>query len=105
MSPRKTISLWFLLALICCGGGFAIFFAFYVLPHPHIISAFSDGFVNPFAKGYSVDVILCWVILTSWVIHDRIKYGVRYGWIDLIPGVAKGLALCLFVRSKQMEQK
>ncbi len=98
----------YILALLVCGIGFLLFFSIYVMPplikKPDIIGAFAAGFVNPFATGYSVDVIMCWVVLAIWVLHERMKFGVKYGWIALvlgvIPGVATGFSLYLLIRMK-----
>lgn len=86
---------------------FTIFFFFYVIP-PALSpfdpwSAILGGFVNPFASGYSTDVILCWVILAAWIIYDSDR--VKHGWICIllgaVPGVAVGFALYLIMRMKQ----
>ena len=102
---------WFVSALILAGGGFALFFIFYVLPpliaNPDIVGAFAAGFVNPYSTGYSVDVILCWVILAVWVVYERQRYRVRFGWVALVlgivPGVATGFALYLLLRMKYVD--
>lgn len=87
-------------------------FCFVVIPplveNPDIIGAFAAGFVNPYAAGYSSDVILCWAALAVWVIHEASVYKVRHGWICLlvgvVPGVAVGFAAYLVVRSYQITQ-
>ena len=92
---------------------FTVFFCVVVIPpllaSGDIIGAFAAGFVNPFATGYSTDVILCWVILAFWVIHDASNHHIKYGWLCLllgaIPGVAVGFALYLILRLNQLEQK
>lgn len=72
-----------------------------------VIGAFAAGFVNPYASGYSTDVVLCWVALAGWVWHESATAGVRHGWIcvllGLVPGVAVGLCLYLILRSGQLE--
>ncbi len=59
-----------------------------------------DGFVNPYAAGYSTDVLLTWAVLAWWVWHERAE--VRHGWVALVlgvvPGVAVGLAVFLLLR-------
>lgn len=98
-----------LMAISVCA---AIFLAvFFILAVPaaiadgDIIGAFAAGFVNPFAAAYSTDVIMCWAILASWVIYERTVYCVRHGWVALllgiVPGVAFGFALYLFIRMTQ----
>ncbi|MBR33194.1 MAG: hypothetical protein CMN77_17985 [Spirochaetaceae bacterium] len=86
---------------------FTIFFFFYVLP-PALSpfdpgSAILGGFVNPFAAGYSTDVILCWAVLAVWILYERDR--VKYGWICIllgaVPGVAVGFAVYLLMRMKQ----
>ncbi len=108
---HKTTPLWYITALIICGAGFALFFALYVFPpflkNYDVIGAFAAGFVNPFATGYSVDTITCWLILTIWIIYERKTLGIKYGWIAIIlgvvPGVATGFALYLLLRLSQIK--
>jgi len=73
-----------------------------------VVGAFAAGFVNPYASGYSTDVIVCWGILAAWVAYEARAYSVKHGWICLVlgvvPGVAVGLALYLLVRSKQVSE-
>lgn len=96
-----------LLALI--GGGFAIAFCVIVVPpllaSGDVIGAALGGFVNPYASGYSLDVILCWCVLGVWIAYERSTLGVRHGWIALllgvVPGVATGFAFYLFLRTRQ----
>lgn len=93
-----------LLALV--GGGFAV--AFFVLcappvvDDPDVLGAFAAGFVNPFSSGYALDAICCWVVLAIWVAKER----VRWGWVALVvgvvPGVATGFALYLFLRRRHV---
>ncbi|MEM7374588.1 MAG: DUF2834 domain-containing protein [Bacteroidota bacterium] len=77
-----------------------------LLEQPDIVGAFSKGFVNPYAAGYSTDVICCWTILLIWVIYEspRIKYGWVCVLLGIVPGVAVGLAGYLLLREKQMKQ-
>jgi len=79
-----------------------------LIANPDVIGAFAAGFVNPYAAGYSSDVILCWLALAIWVIHEAKVYQVRHGWlcllVGLVPGVAVGLAVYLVVRSHQIRQ-
>lgn len=89
---------------------FAIFFAVYVLPPAlesgDLVGAFAAGFVNPFSTGYSVDTILCGVILIVWIIYEKFALKVRNGWIcillSIVPGVATGFGLYLFLRTRQL---
>lgn len=99
----------FIVLMALLGGGFAAAFALVVGPalieNPDVIAAFAAGFVNPFASGYALDAILCWLILAVWVMHERASRGIRHGWIALVlgvvPGVATGLALYLVMRLQQ----
>ena len=83
-------------------------FIFVVIPPlietPDIMGAFAAGFVNPYASGYSADVICCWLILCIWVIYESRQ--VKYGWVCLllgcVPGVAVGLGLYLILRQRQL---
>lgn len=88
---------------------FTLIFCIVVIPplieNPDIVGAFAQGFVNPYASGYSTDVICCWIILLLWVIYESPK--IKYGWICLllgiIPGVAVGFALYLIIRTNQLK--
>lgn len=90
---------------------FTAIFIIVVIPplieNPDIVGAFSAGFVNPYASGYSADVICCWLILCIWVIYESSK--VKHGWICLllgfVPGVAVGLALYLILRQRQLAKE
>ena len=78
MNQRIYISLLALIAVLFSG-----FFVLTVVPALavdwDIVSAFAAGFVNPFASGYSVDVILCWCILAVWIIYERSNQGIKHG--------------------------
>lgn len=88
---------------------FSAFFVATVIPAVavdwDIISAIAGGFVNPFAAGYSTDVILCWCVLAIWVFFERKTKNIKHGWVcvllGVVPGVAVGFALYLILRSKQ----
>ena len=87
---------------------FTLIFCILMIPplmkNPDIIGAFAAGFVNPYASGYSIDVICCWVTLLIWVIYESPK--IKFGWIclllGLIPGVAVGFPLYLIIRTNQL---
>ena len=89
---------------------FTAIFAVIVVPpllaEPDVIGAFAAGFVNPYASGYSSDVLVCWLILATWVLYEHKTLGVRHGGLCLllgvIPGVAVGFALYLVLRSRQL---
>lgn len=91
---------------------FTLFFCFVVLPplfdNPDIIGAFASGFVNPYASGYSADVISCWLILAIWVIFEATTKHIKHGWICLligiVPGVAVGFAGYLLLRQSQLNK-
>lgn len=93
-----------------CAGVFTLAFIFLVIPALlqdfDIIGAFAAGFVNPFASGYSTDVIVCWAVLAIWVRFEAVRYSVRHGWVCLllgiVPGVAVGFALYLVLRQHQL---
>ncbi|VAW02278.1 hypothetical protein MNBD_ALPHA04-1985 [hydrothermal vent metagenome] len=89
---------------------FAIFVAVVVPPliaQPDVVGAFAAGFVNPYASGYSSDVLACWVILAAWIAYEAKALGIRHGWIcallGIIPGVAVGFALYLLLRMRQLK--
>ncbi len=100
------------LSLILLGTGFSIAFSALVLPamwaSGDVIGAFAGGFVNPYATGYALDAIFCWLILAVWIVYEAKKMNVRYGWIALIlgviPGVATGFALYLLIRMSQLKE-
>lgn len=91
------------------GAAFAIAFAIIVVPplleSRDVVGAFAAGFVNPFSSGYSIDVILCALILFVWIFYERQTLGIKYGWIAIplsfLPGVATGFAVYLVLRSRQ----
>ena len=95
-------------SLILIATGFVVIFLVVVVPplieNPDIVGAFAAGFVNPYSSGYSSDVIFCWLILLVWVVYEYPK--VKYGWLclilGLVPGVAVGLALYLWLRTNQL---
>lgn len=70
-----------------------------------VLGAFAAGFVNPYASGYSTDVIFCWLALALWITYERNTLGTKHGWLCLVlgivPGVAVGFALYLVLRSHQ----
>ncbi|MEZ4401479.1 MAG: DUF2834 domain-containing protein [Kofleriaceae bacterium] len=76
---------------------------------PDVVAAFAAGFENPFASGYSTDVLACWVILVAWIGHEAKALGIRHGWIcgllGIVPGVAVGFALYLLLRMKQLGER
>ena len=71
-----------------------------------LVGAFAAGFVNPYASGYSTDTLMCWAILSAWIIYERQRFGVRHGWwcivLGVVPGVAVGFALYLLLRMRQV---
>lgn len=95
--------------VIALGVAFAVAFGVIVVPAlletGDIVGAFAAGFVNPFSSGYSLDVILCAVILVVWIIYERGALGIKHGWIAIplsfAPGVATGFAFYLVLRSRQ----
>lgn len=101
----------FKILLVSVAALFTVYFSLTIIPelikNPDIIGAFAAGFVNPYSSGYSTDVILCWVILAIWIVHERLLYGVQYGWVclvlGLVPGVAVGFALYLLIRQRYVK--
>lgn len=100
----------FKLGIILSAGVFLAVLLIHTMPAAFetmdIIGAFAAGFVNPFAAGYSTDVIMCWFILLCWVLYEAKTFSVRGGWIacllGIFPGVAVGFALYLLLRQKQL---
>ncbi len=101
----------FRICITIVGIVFTVIFGVVVVPplidNPDIIGAFSAGFVNPYASGYSADVITCWFILLIWIVYESPK--VKYGWLclllGLMPGVAVGFALYLLIRLNQLPRE
>ncbi|MEM7181487.1 MAG: DUF2834 domain-containing protein [Spirochaetota bacterium] len=101
-----SLVLWVLLI------GFTIAFCILVLPpffqQADILAAFAAGFVNPYAAGYSTDVVFCWFILCFWVSYEAKTLSIRNGWVCLllgiVPGVAVGFALYLIIRMRHMNR-
>lgn len=98
--------------VVCAAIFFTLFFIAVVVPplieNPDIWGAFAAGFVNPYATGYSTDVLVCWVILAAWIAYEARTYSVRRGWVCLllgvVPGVAVGFAAYLLLRATQIRQ-
>lgn len=96
---------WLALAI---GLGFAAYFFAAVAPAAlesgDVVGAFRAGFVNPFAAGYSTDVILCALLLITWILHESRTRPVRHGWwcipLTFAPGVATAFGVYLFLRSR-----
>ncbi len=92
---------------------FALAFMIIVVPplvqSGDVFGAFAAGFVNPYSSGYSLDVILCALILFVWIFYERKSRGIKHGWIAIplsfVPGVATGFAVYLVLRSRQLEKE
>ena len=101
----------FLTLTAVLGAAFAIVFSVVVVPpllaSGDVIGALMAGFVNPFAAGYSTDVLMCWAVLAVWVIYEARAHNIKHGWLALVvgaaPGVATGFALYLIMRHRQMK--
>jgi hypothetical protein len=96
--------------VLALGVGFAAAFCGLVIPPLveswDVLGAFAAGFVNPYSSGYSLDVIVCALILAVWILYERSTLGIRHGWIailvSIVPGVATGFAVYLLMRSRQL---
>lgn len=101
----------FRFAIVLVALAFTALFCVVVVPPlievPDIPAAFAAGFVNPYASGYSADVIACWLVLVIWVVYEAKSRSMKHGWICLVlgvvPGVVVGLAAYLLLRSNQLE--
>jgi Terpene cyclase DEP1 len=66
-----------------------------------------DTFVNPYASGVSVDVLMSYAVLVVWVFHEARTRQVRRGWIalalGLVTGLTVGLVAYLLIRLRQTE--
>lgn len=100
------------LSLIALAISFTTIFCVVVVPpflkNPDVLGAFAGGFVNPYATGYSTDVLFCWAAFAIFVVYEAKTISVKYGWLCLIlgivPGVAVGLAVYLLIRQKQLKR-
>ncbi|GAA3517360.1 hypothetical protein GCM10022234_10910 [Aeromicrobium panaciterrae] len=52
-------------------------------------------FDNPYAAGVSIDVLLAYGVLASWVVYEAVSNHVRRGWIALLLGLVTGLTVAL----------
>ncbi len=99
----------FKIVVALLGASFAALFLVLCVPplleNPDVIGAAMAGFVNPFAAGYALDAIFCWLVLSSWVVYEAKASGIRHGWIcvllGIVPGVATGFAAYLLLRMSQ----
>ena len=90
-----------------------VFFFPPIFENPDIIGVLKAGFVNTYASAYSIDLILCWIVLIIWILHERVVFRIKNGWacipIGLTLGVVVGFALYLMIRlshfSKQDSRK
>lgn len=102
----------FYFAVIAIAAAFTATFAAVVMPpliaNPNVIGALAAGFVNPYASGYSSDVLACWAILAVWIVYEARAEGIRNGWVcillGLFPGVAVGFAGYLLLRRRHLSQ-
>lgn len=100
------------LLLLILGAGFALAFFVVCVPpmisNPDIIGAAMAGFVNPYASGYALDAIFCWLVLSVWVAYEAKTSGIRHGWVAVVlgvaPGVATGFAFYLLLRLRHESQ-
>ena len=92
--------------------GYAIAFGVIVVPplleSRDIVGAVAAGFVNPYASGYALDAITCWLVLAVWVVYEARVLGVKHGWVALAlgiaPGAATGFAVYLLLRQGQVRE-
>lgn len=78
-----------------------------LIENPDFVGAALAGFVNPFASGYALDAIFCWLILSTWIFHESRTQSIRHGWmcivLGIVPGVATGFAAYLLLRMGQTD--
>lgn len=92
--------------------GFTIFFFAYFVPpiveNPDLLGVLKAGFVNPYAAGYSVDLIACWIVLILFIIYESKTKSIKYGWVcvllGLAPGVVVGWSVYLLLRNNQLKK-
>jgi uncharacterized membrane protein YfcA len=100
----------FEILVLALGALFATGFGLIVVPpllqNGDVVGAFAAGFVNPYASGYSLDTIICGLILMVWAAHERKALGIRHGWVvvplSCLPGVATAFAVYLVIRTRQL---
>lgn len=86
----------------------ALFFTLVLPPVLHtsdfMRAALLDGFVNPTARGYTLDTLCTGLLVVAWIAYERVRYNIRHGWIAallvFVPGVVVGLAVYLWLRSR-----
>ena len=107
MNETTFRALLILISVAFVGFALVVFFP-PIIENPDIVNVLKSGFVNPYASTYSVDLIVCWIILILWIIREKASFGVRNGWIcipiGLILGVAVGFALYLLIRGTASPQ-
>lgn len=99
----------YIVSLAAVAIAFTGVFVFVVIPplfiDLNIIDAVLAGFVNPYAAGYSTDVIMCWLVLCIWILFEAKEKSIKYGWVclmlGLVPGVAVGFSVYLILRHQQ----
>src|SRR4051812_41118293 len=84
--------------LVAIAAAFVVLFAAIVPP-----ALINDGFdfwgaaratfVNPYASGASIDVLMAYVVLAVWVFQEARTRRVRHGWIALVVGLVTGLTV------------
>ena len=98
-----------LIALTFC----ALFFTLVVPPvvstSDFMRAALFDGFVNPTARGYTLDTLCTGLLVLAWIAYERVRYGIRHGWVAallvFVPGVVVGLAVYLWLRSRHAAER
>ena len=94
--------------LLLIGVGFAVAFAALCVPplldDPDVLGAFAAGFVNPYASGYSLDAVCCWIVLAVFVGYERVRWGWAALIVGIVPGVATGFALYLLLRLRDPDR-
>ena len=104
----KSYKLALILVAICFSLVFCAVVAPPLIENPDVLGAFAAGFVNPYAAGYSSDVLFCWVVLAILVAYESKVLSVKHGWVCLalgiVPGVAVGFALYFLIRHPQITQ-
>jgi hypothetical protein len=99
----------FRLLLVALAAALAVAVVVLVVPpflrDPDPLAVVAAAFVNPYAAAFSLDAVLCWLVLAVWVAYEAKVRGVRRGWValvlGLVPGVAAGFAAYLLLRLRQ----
>jgi len=113
-SLTHTSSVWIqvdtqgVLVTLCFTLFFLLAFAPHIIEQKDLLLVLSSGFVNPYATGYSIDLIATWLVLIVWVVYEYKAHRIKHGWVcillGLVPGVVVGFTSYLLLRQNQLSK-